>query len=203
MLQIRAIDSDTELNGMVRYRFKRDSSAHSDSFSIDSTTGLITLQRPLDRKKTKVFHLRIEAFDLGTVSLSSELDVHVKVERVASFVPHFTIPSITLEFQEEAEIGAERIKLPETVGSEDDIEEESPVICYFILPDSLNSSGIFYVEPYEHWVSPKIILDREQKENYTFVVGANTDCEGKKLLNLELTSTLQVTVTLIDINDNR
>jgi len=139
---------------------------------------------------------------LGQIPLSSELDLRIKVEKMTEFQPNFSLRTLRISFSENQEGGDERADLPETVGNEDEAEEEIPVICYFILSDAENASAVFYLEPIEHWLSPKVTLDRELKDNYKFTVAATTDCEGKRFPNSP-SATLRVTVDVNDLNDNR
>jgi len=57
MLQVRAIDGDTGVNGMVRYRFRQDLSGHWEAFHIHATTGVISLAKALDRQIQKIYHV--------------------------------------------------------------------------------------------------------------------------------------------------
>ena len=52
-------------NGRVRYSIRRDPLDNYKTFAIDPESGLITLQRPLDRERQKIYELRVEATDEG------------------------------------------------------------------------------------------------------------------------------------------
>lgn len=57
-MQVRAVDSDIGLNGVVRYRFREDISSHWKTFHINKTTGVITLAHYLDREMQKIYYVR-------------------------------------------------------------------------------------------------------------------------------------------------
>ena len=65
VITIRAVDTDIGSNGRVRYSIRRDPLDNYKTFAIDTETGLITLQRPLDRERQKIYELRVEATDEG------------------------------------------------------------------------------------------------------------------------------------------
>ncbi len=106
--------------------------------------------------------------------------------------------------------GKETFTLPDTIDpdDEDDEEEEkSPSqVCYFILPDKNNSTDLFAVDPFEHFILTKVRLDREAKDQYTLTVAATQDClrTGKNLGKVgKPSSLLKVNVWVNDVNDNR
>ena len=49
----------------MRYSIRRDPLDNYKTFAIDPESGLITLQRPLDRERQKIYELRVEATDEG------------------------------------------------------------------------------------------------------------------------------------------
>lgn len=63
VVEVLADDEDYGTNAQVRYKLKNLSNNHWRSFSIDETTGVITLRSPLDRETQKVYELRVEASD--------------------------------------------------------------------------------------------------------------------------------------------
>ena len=65
VITIRAVDTDIGSNGRVRYSIRRDPLDNYKTFAIDPESGLITLQRPLDRERQKIYELRVEATDEG------------------------------------------------------------------------------------------------------------------------------------------
>lgn len=58
IIQIKATDADTGLNGEVYYRIKQDLAGHWRSFRIDEKTGVISLELSLDRETQKLYEVR-------------------------------------------------------------------------------------------------------------------------------------------------
>ncbi|ODN06167.1 Cadherin-23 [Orchesella cincta] len=211
ILQVRAVDSDIGNNGVVRYKFRQEFSRHWEAFNIDSTTGVLTLAQPLDREKQKIYHLRIEAFDLGIPTpLSSELDLTILVKNIDDYKPAFTLSEFVTQLTENAPPAKERIQLPATMDQDDEDEEEKKTsqVCYFILPklSSNNSVKYFHLEPVTHILTAKVKLDREKQSNHTLMILATEDCiiDMTKLdvSSIEKTSLLVVQVQVVDVNDS-
>ena len=57
VLQVLAVDGDTGSNGEVRYRLRRDPLGDFESFSIEPSSGSLTLQLPLDRERQKSYEV--------------------------------------------------------------------------------------------------------------------------------------------------
>ncbi|CAL8106930.1 unnamed protein product [Orchesella dallaii] len=211
ILQVRAVDSDIGNNGVVRYKFRQEFSRHWEAFNIDSTTGVLTLAQPLDREKQKIYHLRIEAYDLGIPTpLSSELDLTILVKNIDDYKPAFTVSEFVTQLTENAPPEKERIQLPATEDRDDEDEEEKKTsqVCYFILPklSSNNSLKYFLLEPVTHILLAKVKLDREKQSNHTLMVFATEDClvdlTKINVANIEPSSLLKVVVRVLDVNDN-
>lgn len=54
---VLAKDEDVGLNALVRYRLKPDLFGNYKTFSINETTGLLTLKTPLDRERQKLYEV--------------------------------------------------------------------------------------------------------------------------------------------------
>jgi len=91
------------LNALVRYRLKPDLYGNYKTFSIDETTGLVTLKIPLDREKQKLYEIRVEAYDQGIPKeLSSDLDLIIYVHSVNNYEPSFLVQTILVNFTGES-----------------------------------------------------------------------------------------------------
>lgn len=64
IIRVEATDSDTGLNGDVRFRLKQDSSGHFRTFRIDDRSGTIYLKEPLDREIQKLFEVFLEIYTI-------------------------------------------------------------------------------------------------------------------------------------------
>jgi len=102
--QVSATDKDFGKNSEVRYAIVSD----TDHFSINHLTGLITVNRPLDREKHPVYTVLIRASDLGegSVSLSSTSTVLVELRDVNDVVPEFKPEMYSVRIREDLPIGS-------------------------------------------------------------------------------------------------
>ncbi|VEN38018.1 unnamed protein product, partial [Callosobruchus maculatus] len=99
LIQVIATDEDIGQNGAVRYRLKADPAGHWKFFELQPVSGILELRLPLDRKKQKIYDIRIEAYDLGTpTSLSSDLDLTVYVSDMNDYQPQFMIDEFHVNF---------------------------------------------------------------------------------------------------------
>ena len=68
---------------------------------MDPLSGQITLARPLDRERQKVYELRVEAHDLGLPTpLQSDLDLTVYVKNINDHEPKFIVDTFRVNFTE-------------------------------------------------------------------------------------------------------
>lgn len=144
LLRVRADDSDHGMNAIVRYRLRALANRHSSTFEIDSISGSLRLRAPLDRARQKTYNLRIEAFDQGSPSsLSSDLDLHVRVISTTERNPQFTADQQIIHFEENKEAGLEKFRLLDTIDSDDDLANldatnndrafDRPLPCYYLV----------------------------------------------------------------------
>ena len=74
VFQVRATDADYENNSIITYSLLP--SKYAAKFSVDASSGNITVIEKLDREKTSEITLRINASD-GTFTVTSELFVAI------------------------------------------------------------------------------------------------------------------------------
>lgn len=107
------------MNALVKYRMKPDLFGNYKTFSIDESTGLMSLKIPLDRERQKLYEvslvsqcwvlqltssfifiqIRVEAYDQGIPKeLSSDLDLIIYVHSVNNYEPSFLVQSISVNF---------------------------------------------------------------------------------------------------------
>ncbi|KAK5649206.1 hypothetical protein RI129_000235 [Pyrocoelia pectoralis] len=207
LIQIVAIDDDVGGNGAVRYRLKADPAGHWKTFDLQPVSGILELRLPLNRKKQKIYDIRIEAYDLGEPSpLSSDLDLTIYVSNIDDYRPQFTTDEFFLNFTENMVSGIECHKLPDTI-DRDELEFEGPYapICYYIVGG--NEEGLFKLHPTTHELVVNTPLDREMKDSHLLLVKATEECSAPSA-NLSFFDShddtlLKVSVKVLDVNDNR
>ncbi|RZC35307.1 cadherin-23 [Asbolus verrucosus] len=205
LVQIVASDEDIGSNGVIRYRLKVDPAGHWKTFNLQPVSGILELRLPLNRKKQKIYDIRIEAYDLGVPSLSSDLDLTVYVSNINDYQPQFLIDEYTVNFTENKAPEMESRLLPDTV-DRDELEFEGPFtpICYFIVGG--NENGLFKLRPIEHILTVTKPLDREQDEIHLLLIKATEDCSrpprNESFFDASDDTQLKIIVKVLDVNDN-
>ncbi|KPP77161.1 protocadherin-16-like [Scleropages formosus] len=89
VLQVTARDKDQGPNGDVQYSILQGYGTHSDWFTIDSTTGIITTATQLDYETDPKPSLIVVARDAGRPPLSSTAVVNIKLQDINDNEPVF------------------------------------------------------------------------------------------------------------------
>lgn len=87
-LKVEAKDNDLELSGRVSYHI-RNSNVDDDSqhFSIHPTSGIISVQHPLDYEESNTYKFIVEAVDQGHPPLTSTASVQIDIQDVNDNYP--------------------------------------------------------------------------------------------------------------------
>ncbi|XP_076254709.1 cadherin 88C [Rhynchophorus ferrugineus] len=206
LIQIKATDEDVGQNGAIRYKLKTDPAGHWRSFSLQAMSGILELRQPLDRRRQKIYDIRVEAYDLGVPTpLSSDLDLTIYVTDVNKYHPQFSEDEITVHFKENELPGIEVRRLPDTI-DRDELDYDGPKapVCYYIIAG--NEQELFYLHPSEHTLQVTQPLDREERDSYLLLVKASEDCSrpppGEHFFDSDDDTQLKVVVHIADVNDN-
>lgn len=105
VVQISAIDIDMGLNGRIKYLLS-DKDVEDGSFIIDTTSGIIRTNKGLDRESIAMYHLTAIATDKGTPTLSSSIEVQIRLDDVNDSPPTFPSDKITLYVPENSPVGS-------------------------------------------------------------------------------------------------
>ena len=187
--RVTTTDEDAGTNAISRYSIA-DSSL---PFSINPSTGDISISRPLNREDTDHYIAKVSAHDSGwTVST----DVTIFITDVNDNAPRFSRPSYYLDYPELTEVGS----LVTRVSATDPDEGTNGKIFYFIRSQSeyfrINSStGEIFVKQqikYQNTTGPSSM----NINRHSFIVTASD--RGLKPLVSETT----VIVNVVDSNDN-
>lgn len=108
---------------------------------MDERTGVISLQRPLDRELQSAYELRAAAGDRGSPRLSSLCQVLVSVLDINDNPPVFEHREYTASVSEDVSVGAQLLRVQ--AASRD--SEANGEISYAII--SGNEHGLFSVDP--------------------------------------------------------
>ncbi|XP_060035612.1 LOW QUALITY PROTEIN: protocadherin alpha-1-like [Erinaceus europaeus] len=188
---LNASDADDGVNGEIIFSFGTDVPLHiRKQFSIDSSSGEITLVSRLDHEERKSYEIQVRAVDKGSPSMSNHCKVLVKVLDVNDNAPELTITSLSLPVREDAPLGTV-IALISV--SDRDSGANGQVTC------SLSPHAPFkLVSTFKNYYSLVLdgALDRESVERYAVVVTARDG--GAPALS----ATASVRVEVADVNDN-
>ncbi|XP_066506572.1 protocadherin alpha-13-like [Hoplias malabaricus] len=190
ILKLNATDPDDGINGEVIYTFKQGQKGISNKFSIDSSTGDITIAGALDYEDVNAYEIRVEARDKGHSPLASHCKVLVEVLDINDNAPDIKLSSLLDSVREDAKKGT--------------------VIAFITVQDKDGgSNGKVHCSVSKN--SP-FVLESTQGKYYSLVLDGTLDREEHELYNVSITatdegalplsSTTVVTVRVSDVNDN-
>ncbi|XP_067261327.1 protocadherin-23 isoform X2 [Chanodichthys erythropterus] len=193
--QVFATDPDLGSNGRVTYEINRRQSDPNEFFIIDSSSGIISVNKLLDYENQSFFELIVTAWDSGIQPESSSTFVSIKVLDVND-----NHPNISILFLNEA--GAPKVSEGARPGdyvariavSDPDLGDIKKIDVILQGED-----GMFSLKSTDDFLYVLCVdgpLDREIKDLYELTVTA-TDF-GSPPLSSEITFQVQIT----DVNDN-
>ncbi|XP_072481071.1 protocadherin Fat 4 isoform X1 [Notamacropus eugenii] len=186
IFQAKALDPDEGVNGMVLYSLKQNP---KNLFTIDEKNGNISLLRPLD-VHTGSYQVEILASDRGVPQLSSSFILTVSVHDVNDNPPVFDQLSYEVTLSEAQPVNSLFFK----VQASDQDSGANGEIAYNIAEG--NTGNAFGIFP-DGQLYVKSELDRELQDRYVLLVVASDRAVEP------LSATVNVTVILEDVNDNR
>nr|XP_023651622.1 protocadherin Fat 4 [Paramormyrops kingsleyae] len=186
IFQAKAVDPDEGSNGMVMYSLRQNPKG---LFHIHEKRGLITLTGPME-VSTSSYQVEVLASDMGVPQRTSTLIVTVSVYDVNDNAPVFHQLSYEVTILESEPVNSRFFQVDAT----DKDSGLNGEIVYDIIGG--NDGDVFGIFP-DGQLYIKDKLDREVQDRYDLlVVAADRAVEP-------LTATVNVTVILDDVNDNR
>ncbi|XP_062248935.1 cadherin EGF LAG seven-pass G-type receptor 3 [Platichthys flesus] len=190
ILRVSATDRDKDSNAAVHYNIISGNSR--GQFSIDSVTGEIQVVAPLDYESEREYTLRVRAQDNGRPPLSNNTGiVSVQVTDVNDNPPIFVSTPFQASVLESAPVGSSILHIQAI----DTDSADNARLEYRLTGTS--SDTPFTINSATGWVTVSSILDRESVEHYFFGV------EARDYGMPPLSATASVTITVMDVNDNR
>ena len=107
---VAATDPDSGNNRRVSYALLGGGDA-SNSFRVDSSSGVVTLAKPLDREMRASYNLTVRAMDAGLPRLSSTVSLIVNVLDVNDNPPEFASKAYFATVGEDSARGAEVVRV--------------------------------------------------------------------------------------------
>ena len=199
VIQVSAQDDDTtDINNIFTYSIN-PASDPGGKFSINDTTGVITLADTLDRETNESHILTVYAIDTGTPPQTGTTRVIVTVDDINDNNPVFSSSHYTFEVPEDIYNGAngtdEAIFMMSTISVTDADDGENKVVTLSLIHLSNETVGLFDITD-DGYLIVLNYLDRETKDHYNVIVQATDNG------TLPRTSTANLTILVTDINDN-
>uniref|UniRef100_A0A8C9WMA7 Protocadherin-16 n=1 Tax=Scleropages formosus TaxID=113540 RepID=A0A8C9WMA7_SCLFO len=188
LFTLRATDQDFGVSGEVEYRIIAGDP--DGDFHLDSRSGVLATSRPLDQESRSKYMLTVVAQDHGSPSLSGTATVEVTILDVNDNSPKFEQSSYTVEIPEDASVGSLVLEVTAT----DEDQGSNSKVLYFLRGAP---QGMFQVDQDTGQITTAMLLDRERWDSYSFLVCA-ADLSPASPRN----TTAQVTVIILDVNDN-
>ncbi|XP_035482204.2 protocadherin-16 [Scophthalmus maximus] len=185
---LKATDPDSGAGGELEYRITAGDP--QGDFQLHAGTGALSTSRGLDRETKADYTLEVVATDRGSPALSTTATVEVKVLDVNDNSPVFGRSSYSVEVSEDAAEGTPVLEVSAT-DADDDLNGK---VLYFL---SQETHGAFAVDERTGRITTGAPLDREKLASYSFQVFA-VDLSPAAPRN----ASAQVTVTVLDVNDN-
>ncbi|MBN3297361.1 FAT4 protein, partial [Amia calva] len=193
-----AHDPDVGLNALRLYKLSQNEhfQLEIDDLSDDMKIPVLVLHKPLDRERIPVHNLLLTAFDGGNPQRSGTLNITIIVLDVNDNAPVFDQQKYSVTIQENVAIGTFLIRVNAT-----DLDEDV----------GLNALRLYKLTPNEHFELDVVNLSEYNKIPF-LVLQKPLDRERIPVYNLLLaafdggkpqkSSTLNITVIVLDINDN-
>ena len=202
LINITATDTDFGENATILYSIVLGDL--TDSFSIDSNTGALTLSKEIDYEFMDFYNLTVRASDSGHVAirLTNDVMVAVIVEDVNDNQPLFDQDQYIVNISEATDPDSEII----TVFADDYDSGSNSQLTYSIINDyntsldeAVSADGNFIINETTGAVSLSLTpsLDRETQSNYTLTIRVRDNGTPS------LFSTSQLLVLIDDVNDNQ
>ncbi|XP_043925798.1 protocadherin gamma-C5-like [Protopterus annectens] len=192
VIQLKATDPDEGVNGEIDYSFRRGHTASNiyQIFSIDTQTGEVRTNYPLDFEENRQYIIHVMARDRGSPAAEEYCKVIVELVDVNDNAPEVIINSLTSPIPEDAP--------PETVvalvGVRDNDSGENGRVSLQIPPNIPFKLVLSFEDHYS--LVTKGLLDRETTPYYNITVKAAD--RGSPLLSTQR----QLLIEISDVNDN-
>ncbi|TRY60847.1 hypothetical protein DNTS_021639 [Danionella cerebrum] len=128
VVKVTAEDADSHINGDILYSIVNGD--RENKFFIEPISGLIKVNKQLDREMMATYSLSIRALDSGTPSLSSTVNVNIDITDINDNPPTFTPANHTAVIQENKPLGTSVLQLSVI---DEDANHNGPPFYFHIL----------------------------------------------------------------------
>ncbi|KAL8616761.1 hypothetical protein ACOMHN_017798 [Nucella lapillus] len=191
LLTVQGVDLDSGDFGTISYSFLNDNG--DQYFRIDGGSGTISLVRAFPANTQRVFQLEVQGTDKGGRVSSVPARVQISVYSGNVHPPVFTLTMYNFTVVEDLLVGTLVGEVEATVQSSSSSSSSSGGIQYSI---DYSSKEWFRIVAATGQIYTKAPLDRETQQFVLLSVSAQVSVPQN------LSSTAQVNLTLLDVNDN-
>ncbi|XP_061571275.1 cadherin EGF LAG seven-pass G-type receptor 1 isoform X2 [Cololabis saira] len=186
VIHIQAIDNDSGENARLEYRLT--DTMPGFPFTINNSTGWITVNEELDRETTEFYTFGVEARDHGIPVMSSSASVSITVLDVNDNVPTFTEKTYSLKINEDAVVGTSVLTLTAVD------RDVNSVVTYQISSGNTRNRFAITSQSGGGLVTLALPLDYKQERQYVLTITAS---DGTRY------DTAQVFINVTDANTHR
>lgn len=188
LLRVSASDVDENKNGLVHYHITEGN--EEGQFTIDSSSGQVTLVGKLDYESTSSYSLKILAVDTGAAPLSSSCMLSISILDENDNSPSFPKSSLSVDVLENMRIG----ELVASVTASDADSGQNADITYSIT--ATNNHGTFSISTNTGSIFLFKKLDYETQSFYKLNITAKDNGRPPR------SSSIPVVIHVRDFNDN-
>ncbi|XP_029969262.1 cadherin EGF LAG seven-pass G-type receptor 1 isoform X2 [Salarias fasciatus] len=186
VIHTQAIDGDSGENARLEYRLTDTTPGFP--FTINNSTGWITVSEELDRETTEYYTFGVEARDHGIPVMSSSASVSITVLDVNDNVPTFTEKTYSLKINEDAVVGTSVL----TMTAVD--RDVNSVVTYQLSSGNTRNRFAITSQSGGGLITLALPLDYKQERQYVLTITAS---DGTRY------DTAQVFINVTDANTHR
>ena len=184
----QASDADTGTNADIQYQFVNLTTI---PFSIDKTSGVVTLNQLLDFEQIGEYVLLVTASDQGFPRLTSNASLFVYVSDINDNLPVFAEDQYDVIIFEDVDVGSSIL----LVSATDADSGTNGAVTYQIVAG--NQEGVFSIDPDTGMLSLVSSLDFERQSLYNISVSASNFQS-----DIPLASMVSVIITVAEVNEH-
>ncbi|KAM4544779.1 protocadherin Fat 3 [Odontesthes bonariensis] len=163
--RVLAEDLDSQVNGRITYSILKGD--RSNQFWIDPVTGLLKVNKRLDRELISRYTLSVQAFDSGSPAMSSTVTVNINISDVNDNPPVFTPPNSTAVIQLNQAAGTTLLKLSV---SDKDSSRNGPPFVFRIMS---GNEGDFFTLDQTGTLKSNRVFGPEAPREFTLEIQAS------------------------------
>lgn len=191
--KVQATDDDFGLAGTAGLQYFITNGNTGNPFSMNSSTGWITLTGTVDAYKTSVYVLTVTVQDQGSPILSSYAIVSIEINATNDYAPSFTTSSFNITVPESQAVGS---SIYHTAASDLDTGIYS-VLRFYIRGG--NIGNVFSIESFSGDVRIAHKLDYDSPPTtYQLIIEVEDTISSTSFTK---TSSMTLTINLSDVND--